>query len=291
MNRKDFMGSLAEMLSDVSPAERDEAIQYYNNYFDDAGKENEQGVIDSLGSPEQLARAIKAGLADSGGVGEFTEKGFTAYEQKNRDEVLDLSRFSETEGEKEIKKEKEIEKESPSGGERCETNGGQQGNGQSGTDGWQYDKNMFSKEYKQTQNHKKLSGGMVAAVIALCILASPFLLGIGGGLFGIVVGVLGGLFGIVVGVLGGALGIIVGIGAAAAALLVAGVCLFVYGIALLFTLPLGGLAMMGLGMVLMGVGLFCLWLMVVVCAALIPAVVRGIVKLLGSIIHKGGVQA
>ena len=59
MNRADFMKNLAELLADMAPAEREEAIQYYNDYFDDAGTENEQSVIASLGTPEQLAKTIK----------------------------------------------------------------------------------------------------------------------------------------------------------------------------------------------------------------------------------------
>ena len=74
MSRAEFMRRLAELLTDVSPAEREEAIQYYNDYFDDAGAENEQSVIASLGSPEELAKTIKAGLFDGGNTGEFTEK-------------------------------------------------------------------------------------------------------------------------------------------------------------------------------------------------------------------------
>ena len=49
MNRAEFMRRLAELLGDVAPTEREEAIQYYNDYFDDAGTENESGVIASLG--------------------------------------------------------------------------------------------------------------------------------------------------------------------------------------------------------------------------------------------------
>ena len=47
MNRADFMKNLAELLADMSPSEREEAIQYYNDYFDDAGAENEQRSFES----------------------------------------------------------------------------------------------------------------------------------------------------------------------------------------------------------------------------------------------------
>jgi len=49
MDRAEFMRRLTILLSDVPPMEREEAIQYYTDYFDDAGVENEAGVIASLG--------------------------------------------------------------------------------------------------------------------------------------------------------------------------------------------------------------------------------------------------
>ena len=45
MNRADFMDQLESLLQSIAPTEREEAIQYYNDYFDDAGKENEQEEV------------------------------------------------------------------------------------------------------------------------------------------------------------------------------------------------------------------------------------------------------
>lgn len=88
MNRTEFMKRLRELLSDISESEREEALNYYEDYFDDAGIENEQEVIDSLGSPEKVARTIKEGLNDSNGEqGEFSEKGFQGYGDSVKDEV------------------------------------------------------------------------------------------------------------------------------------------------------------------------------------------------------------
>lgn len=268
MNREGFMRMLAELLEDVPVAERDEAIQYYNDYFDDAGVENEQNVIASLGSPEQLAKTIKTGLADGESVGEFTEKGFSAYEQKKSDEVLDISRISETGG--------KYRSETDHDG----NNSWQQGNGQSKNSGWQQEKSQTLNEEMFQKQSKKPSGGMIALIVILCIFASPVLLGIAAGLFGIIVGVLGGLF-----------GIFIGIGGAAIGLIVAGVSLFGYGIVLMIGVPLSGLTMMGTGMVLAAFGLLFLWLTVIIYSMLIPVVIRGIVKLFHNIFHRGGVQA
>ncbi len=64
MNRVEFMDRLSELLSDVSETEREEALKYYRDYFDDAGSWNEQNVISELVSPEKVAETIKEGLAD-----------------------------------------------------------------------------------------------------------------------------------------------------------------------------------------------------------------------------------
>ncbi len=49
-------------MQDIPAEERVSAMEYYNDYFDDAGEENEQQVIRELGSPEQVAAEVKAGL-------------------------------------------------------------------------------------------------------------------------------------------------------------------------------------------------------------------------------------
>ena len=274
MSRAEFMRRLAELLTDVSPAEREEAIQYYNDYFDDAGTENEQSVIASLGTPEELAKTIKAGLFDGGNTGEFTEKGFSGYEQRQSNEILNPNQLN-------------------SGNEQAQNNqdaqftqndrfGQQQYNGQQQ---WQAN-NAYNGQTKSGKKQEKqpMSGGTIALIVLLCILASPFLLGIGVGALGTIIGILGALFGIVV-----------GFGAAGVALIIAGVCLFVYGITLLFGAPLGGLCVIGAAMVCIAIGLVFFWLVVLICAALIPAVIRGIVKIFQSIFpnrgNKGGVAA
>ena len=58
MNRAQFMEQLKKLLSDISEEERQEALDYYESYFDDAGEDQEANVI-----REQ-------------DYGEYTEKGF-----------------------------------------------------------------------------------------------------------------------------------------------------------------------------------------------------------------------
>ena len=58
MNKYEFLERLRNALSSVPLEERDAAMSYYEEFFSDAGEENEQAVIASLGSPEELARSI-----------------------------------------------------------------------------------------------------------------------------------------------------------------------------------------------------------------------------------------
>ena len=85
MNRKDFMAKLEQLLRSIPAEERREALQYYEYYFDDAGAEHEEEVIQELGSPEKVAAMIGADLKPgSEENGEFTEHGFTdeRFEEK-----------------------------------------------------------------------------------------------------------------------------------------------------------------------------------------------------------------
>lgn len=97
MNRVDFMKRLEELLSEIAPAEKEEAIQYYHNYFDDAGEENESSVIEELGSPEKVAETIKADLyGKAQDDWEFTEAGCTNTGGRKKAPVVTMN--SNTEG-------------------------------------------------------------------------------------------------------------------------------------------------------------------------------------------------
>lgn len=58
MNKYEFLAQLRNALSSVPQEEREAAMSYYEEFFSDAGEENEQAVIASLGSPQELAQSI-----------------------------------------------------------------------------------------------------------------------------------------------------------------------------------------------------------------------------------------
>lgn len=74
MNRTEFIQELERLLSDLPENERNEAIQYYNDYFDDAGAENEESVIQALGSPETVAMSIRK---DNAQEAQYTDAGYS----------------------------------------------------------------------------------------------------------------------------------------------------------------------------------------------------------------------
>ena len=79
MDRAQFMRELENLLADIPETERREALEFYENYFDDAGPENEASVLRELGSPEKVAAIIKAdlkGSAEQSEYGEYTEHGY-----------------------------------------------------------------------------------------------------------------------------------------------------------------------------------------------------------------------
>lgn len=60
MRRTEFLAELERLLADLPEEERQAAIQYYEDYFQDAGEENEQEAIRELGGPEKVAATIRA---------------------------------------------------------------------------------------------------------------------------------------------------------------------------------------------------------------------------------------
>lgn len=90
MDRAQFMQQLERLLSDISEAERQEALDYYESYFDDAGPENEAEVIRELGSPGKVAAIIQADLKESNDCyAEYSELGYEDIRSREPGQVPD----------------------------------------------------------------------------------------------------------------------------------------------------------------------------------------------------------
>ncbi len=61
MTKDEFLTTLRTLIQDMPPEDRRDVMNYYTEYFEDAGPEREQEVLRQLGSPEQVAREVLGG--------------------------------------------------------------------------------------------------------------------------------------------------------------------------------------------------------------------------------------
>lgn len=81
MDKAGYLKSLRSKLHRLPEHEIDAALIYYEEYFDEAGEENEQQVIQQLGPPSQVAAQILADLAikDLDATPTSTKKNMSAF--------------------------------------------------------------------------------------------------------------------------------------------------------------------------------------------------------------------
>ena len=82
MNREEYLKRLSFLLKDLPEEEIEDAIAYYEDYFEEAGEDKEEQVIRELGSPEKIAKMIRDSVQGNAQQGEYTEEGYRqeAYE-------------------------------------------------------------------------------------------------------------------------------------------------------------------------------------------------------------------
>lgn len=265
MDKREYLNRLQMQLADLTDEERREALEYYEEYFADAGEENEDDVIRSLGEPEQVAEQIKAGLHKEE-EGMFTENGYREkLENDNPPEVYGKKAEERENGEQKYRG------PLPWGWEKHKKTGRQSAFGSYERDGSGQDGRYGNGSYTDGQRVGKksgMSGGMIALLVVLCIFASPVILGLGASLLGIVLGVLGAV-----------IGMIAAFFAVVIALLAAGVALFIAGFAMLFVRPFGGMICMAVGCFLIALFLVCAVLLVTVCSKFFPWLIKEVENL------------
>ncbi len=310
MSRWEFMRQLEELLSDISPSEREEALQYYNDYFNDAGRENEKEVVESLGSPEQVARTVKEGLSDGGSFGEFTESGFKDAASSQQNPII--KRGDGAWGQEEDDAASDGQAKDPGSGENGSA-GGFGGSGSSGEPGWnngqgenkgsgwggdpgwasgtedwserayqdgREDGQPYTTADRGWKGKDRLPGWAIVLIVIGCLFALPAIFG-----------VIGGVGGAILGIIGGAVGIVAGAGAATAALYAVAICLFIAGFGSLFTQPAVGIGLLGGGCICGALGILFMLLTVFLVGKCIPAICRGIAYLCRKLFGKKGGNA
>lgn len=170
MGRKEFMEQLAALLGDISPQEREEALDYYERYFDEAGDDLQQ-AIDHLGIPQKVAQDIKSGL-----------KGEYFYTENGAE-----SAASDTES-----KTPAFYVEEEKKGDRAKASAAKWSFWS-----WWEDQNTIMRVI------------WFALALAILIPAAGAVLGTATGLLGGLIGIVVGIFGLIIGILAGALGIMI----------------------------------------------------------------------------------
>lgn len=160
MSRKEFMEQLEKLLMDIPQEEREEALTYYNGYFEDAGEENEASIIQELESPEKVARIIKADVGPEEDI-EYSESGYSDTRFRRKEEV---GRREQDEGTR--KNSKEEGRSNPS---------------------------SFQFESEKTALREKDNSRTILLVI-LAVVTCPIWIGLLGGLFGLAVGAVATVF-------------------------------------------------------------------------------------------------
>ncbi|MEY8516392.1 DUF1700 domain-containing protein [Lachnospiraceae bacterium 29-84] len=274
MRREDFMRQLEALLADVSQEEKEEALSYYQGYFEDAGAENEERILRELESPAKVAATIKADLnGGQGGAGEYTEHGFTDSRFEQRQEI-DISR-SQPEpamwGGNHVPKETgQPSKDASFPGSGTYQNGSSAyqsgGTYQNGSGAYQSGSGTYQDTvYRDPGSRSTYRGDhalKIIAVIAVAVITSPIWLGF------------------VTGAAGTVLGIAISAVCVAGAFYIAGIAMFGVGIAQAAVGNLAvGFGVTGAGLLVLALAVLATLLSVWIWGKLIPWMVRAAVGL------------
>lgn len=240
------MGQLEGLLADLPAGEREEALQYYNDYFEDAGPENEEQVITSLGSPRQIAENIKSELSGekiSGTVKASDHALIRADQLTEESAESSLGRAQEAY----VRETEKIAEEAWRGESRPEQSIG-------------------------TTENRSFFSGIPAWGWVLIVLGALVVLP---GLFGILAGVAGTLVGLVA----AWFGILIAFAAAAFGLFVSALAVAATGVLCAAVSPIACVTLLGLAMLLGGFAILLLMLVIFLAGKVTPAIFRGIWRL------------
>lgn len=281
MSQKEFIDQLEGLLRGIPREERDEALQYYADYFEDAGEENEAKVITELGSPENVANMIKADLQeDASGKGEFTENGYRdiRFEQSDspvprpnryrRAEGGYTYRSTEGAGTYSRRGYKSTDYSRNTYGSNYGSNSYGGASDDNGTDG----SNQREKEPPRTSRTLKIVLIILIVLVAIPF-TGPFLIAIAGLVIGLVIA---------------AFALFIGLAIGTVALMASGIFVAILGLTKLFVeLPVAFLTM-GIGFIIFVVGMIATVAAVKLCILVIPAIFKAIVEVCRWPFHRKG---
>lgn len=234
MNKNEYLDRLSRLLADISYEEHEEALSYYREYIEDAGIENEQRVIEELGSPEHLAQEIREGLFKKGEPSKRQGEPINAPEVTAND---GNGAYSNTEH----------------------------------YNNYEHDNSNHYNNYNHAPNAKQEKNKATTILIILAlVLTSPIWFSIVctaiSTVFAFIVGIIAATIGIGV---AGFVCLIAGI-----ALIISGISAFLSITVFSVSGPLAGAALIGAGFIVLALGILFIVLSVWLCGWALPALVR-----------------
>ena len=259
MNKEIFLRELRRFLADIPEEEREQALTYYEDYFEDAGPENEQKVIQELGSPIDVAKQIKA-----------TNQENIAYGQGN-----DFQKDKAYPNVYESGRQAQKESHGPQNSGNYFNNGAYSQNSGNYSNNGAYSQNSGNFNgtgpYQAQKKSWTQDPAKITLVVILAILAIPVGLPVISVIFALLISCIAVTFSLVI------------------ALFALGGCLAIGCVGSLIGsfFAVGGFAntltMIGIGLILTCIGIFIFWIGILFCAKFFPAIFRAIGALCQSI--------
>lgn len=258
MSYEEFMRELEVLLAGVPAEEKEEALQYYADYFADAGKENEEQVLRELESPRKTAALIKAGLKGGMDNGEFTEWGYTDERFEKKDDLM------RREPKKEKKSENRYSYQEQKKTYENNMYGNEYGSDMQGNTSYQQKRGPWTNKWLKV---------LLVVLIVFCALpvAFPAVIAVAAVIFGLVCAGLAIFFALAVG---------------AAAVVIAGFVMVCAGISKLVVLPSVALLTAGIGLLIIVIGLIATAAAVRLCMLVYPAMFRFLVGIFRRPLHR-----
>ena len=265
MTREIFLKRLEELLYDLPEEERISALEYYEDYFEEAGPDMELQVMKELGSPERIAAIIKTNLlreVENRSIdGEFTELGYSApeFDEKKNEIVLGSERLHEQEEGDKRQEEKKVFQEDAFQKDTSDKNQRKSAHYQ----------RMYEHPYEeQTRKkgsffgNKKWEGKDIIILLLIIFIGLPIVGNLIEFVFGTTLGLAATIFTTILAVLlSGFILLLVGIG------------LFIIGIIVAFSIPMAGIYLVSSGLFCFGIGLILSWIIVKLWKHFIPYVI------------------
>ncbi len=268
MSRWEFMRQLEELLSDISPNEREEALQYYNDYFNDAGRENEQEVIKALGSPEQVAGIVREGISGNESLGEFTESGFKSSSTEAVNAIIKRTSGNGQNSEN-VKNDDAQESDRKKEGTQASGNSYKDNSGEKQASG-----------AAVTKEKEPLPVWAVVLIVCACVFLSPII-------FALAVTALAAVMSVTIGLFG----VCLGFGIAMVVLFIVAFALAAAGFGTLLPHPVAGIGLIGGACICAALGILFLLVLVFLVGKCIPGIFQGIGYIFKKIFGKKGGEA